>query len=103
MHSVRRTLYDHPAVHRKAFLITVLVCLVGLVVAYPAIESVDHGDAPGPMADSELQYIGVLTVVGAVALFAQVLTVIALSLLSYVRTGLQLSERTCRLLLSSHA
>ena len=89
---VRRPLYDHTTVHRKAFLIAVLACLVGLVIAYPAIEFVDHWDAPGPTSDSELQYIGVLTVVGSVALFAQ-LTVIALLLLAYVPTGLQLLFR----------
>lgn len=76
--------------HRKPFLIAVLVCLVALVVAYPAIESVDHWDAPGPTSDSELQYIGVLTVVGAIALFTHLLTLVALLLLSHVRPNLRL-------------
>ncbi len=75
--------------HRKAFHIAVLVCLVALVVAYPAIESVDHWDAPGPTSDSELQYIGVLTVVGAIALFTQLLALVALLLSSYVRPDLR--------------
>jgi len=66
------------------------VCLVALVVAYPAIESADHWDAPGPTSDSEIQYIGVLTIVGAVALFIQVLTLFAGLLLFYVRAGLHL-------------
>jgi len=90
LHPVRWALYDHPAVYRKAFLIAVLVCLVGLVIAYPAIESVDQWDAPGPTSDSELQYIGVLTVVGAIALFTQVLALLALLLFSFVCPNLNL-------------
>lgn len=91
---VLSALYDQLAVHRKAFLIAVLVCLVALVVAYPAIESVDHWDAPGPTSDSELQYIGILTVVGAIALFTQVLALLALLLFTFVcpNVNLHLSE-----------
>jgi hypothetical protein len=76
-------------VHRKAFLIAVLVCLVALVVAYPAIESVDHWDAPGPTSDSELQYIGVLTVVGAIALFTHLLAAVAQTLFAHVHPDLR--------------
>ncbi len=71
----------------------VLVCLVAIVVAYPAIESVDHWDAPGPTSDSELQYIGVLTVVGAIALFTQLLALVALPLFAYVRPDLHRHAR----------
>ena len=83
MRHVLSALYDQLAVHRKAFLVAVLVCLVALVAAYPAIESVDHWDAPGPTSDSELQYIGILTVVGAIALFTQVLALLALLLFTF--------------------
>lgn len=72
--------------NRKAFQLGVLVCLMALVVAYPAIEYVDHWDAPGPASDSELQYIGVLTVVGAIALFTRMLTFFTLLLSSRVRS-----------------
>jgi hypothetical protein len=76
-------------VHRKAFLIAVLVCLVALVAAYPLIESVDHWDAPGPTSDSELQYIGVLTMVGAIALFTHLLAVVAQTLFAHVHPDLR--------------
>lgn len=75
--------------HRNAFLVVILICLVALIVAYPAIESVDHWDAPGPTSDSELQYIGVLTVVGAIALFTQLLAVVAQTLFAHVHPDLR--------------
>jgi hypothetical protein len=85
---VRPALYDHGTVHRNAFLVVILICLVALIVAYPAIESVDRWDAPGPTSDSELQYIGVLTVVGAIALFTQLLVVVAQTLFAHVHPDL---------------
>ena len=67
-------------VSRKALQIAVLVCLVGLVLAYPAIECLDHWDAPAPASDSELEFISVLTFAGAIFLLTQLVTIVAVSI-----------------------
>ena len=58
----------------------VLVCLVAFALAYPAIESLDHWDAPTPASDSELQAIVVLTFAGAIFLLTQMVAAVPVSI-----------------------
>ena len=62
---------------RKILQIVILVCLVALALAYPLIESLDRWDAAGPASDSELEGIGVLTLVGVICLLTQLLAFLA--------------------------
>lgn len=75
-------------VSRKTLQIVVLLSLVALVLAYPVIECRDYWDAPGPTSDSELQFIGVLTLAGAFVLLTQVLTILSVSTSPYALPGL---------------
>jgi len=76
-------------VSRKTLQIAVLACLVGLALAYPAIEGLDHWDAPGPVSDSELGFIAVFTFAGAIFLLTQVVPVLASSLFTRALPGLR--------------
>ena len=69
-------LYDQLFVPRKTFQLVVLVCLVAFVLAYPVIESHDQWDPPNPASDSELEFIGLPTLAGAVVLLTQLLIII---------------------------
>jgi hypothetical protein len=75
-------------VSRKTLQIVVLVCLVAFALAYPAIESLDHWDAPSPSSDSELEVICVLTFVGAILLLRQALAALPIGCATQPRTGL---------------
>ncbi len=75
-------------VSRKTFQIVVLVCLVAFALAYPAIESLDHWDAPSPSSDSELEVICVLTFVGAIFLLRQGLAALPIRCATQPRAGL---------------
>ncbi len=79
-------------VSRKTFQIVVLVCLVAFVLAYPVIESHDQWDPPNPASDSELEFIGLLTLAGAVVLLTQLLIVLHVSILPHALPGLFLQE-----------
>src|SRR5260370_18514644 len=79
-------------VSRKTFQIVVLVCLVAFVLAYPVIESHDQWDPPNPASDSELEFIGLLTLAGAVFLLTQLLIFLHLSILPHALPGLFLQD-----------
>ena len=75
-------------VSQKTLQIVVLVCLVASVLAYPVIESWDHWDPPGPASDSELEFIGVLTFVGASVLLTHLLIILSVSISFHALPGL---------------
>ena len=66
---------------RRILTVAILICLVALAVLYPAIESLDRWDAPGPFSDSEIQVIAVLTLVGVMFVLARLLVTLVLSFL----------------------
>lgn len=49
---------------RRIFQVGVLVCLASVAFSYPAIESLDRWDGPGPDSDSEIYIIALFTVLG---------------------------------------
>src|SRR5258708_34000807 len=79
-------------VSRKTFQIVVLVCLVAFVLAYPVIESHDQWDPPNPASDSELEFIWLLTLAGAVVLLTRLLIVLHVSFLPDALPGLFLRK-----------
>jgi hypothetical protein len=66
----------------------VLVFLIAFVLAYPVIESRDQWDPPGPASDSELEFIGVLTLAGAIFLLPQLLALMAVAISPHALPGL---------------
>jgi hypothetical protein len=56
-----------------------LVCLAGLCLFYPFIESLDPWDSPEPFSDAEIQFIAVLTFVGVMFVLAHLLATLTVS------------------------
>jgi hypothetical protein len=65
---------------RKYFQVGVLVCLASVAVLYPAIESMDRWDGPGPASDSEIFIIAAFTLVGMILVAGDVLARLAKTL-----------------------
>lgn len=80
---------SHLVVSRKTLQVVVLLCLVAFVLAYPVIEARDHWDLPGPASDTELEFIGVLTFVGAIFLLTQLLVIMAVAISPHALPGLR--------------
>jgi hypothetical protein len=64
---------------RRAFQIVSLVCLAGLSLLYPWLESLDPWDSPEPSSDAEIQFIVLLTFVGIMFVLAHLLATLAVS------------------------
>lgn len=56
-----------------------LVCLSGLCLLYPLLESLDPWDSPEPSSDAEIQLIALLTFVGIMFVLAHLLATLAIS------------------------
>ena len=55
------------------------MCLTGLSLLYPLLESLDPWDSPEPSSDAEIQFIALLTFVGAMFVLAHLLATLAIS------------------------
>lgn len=75
-----------------------LLCLVALAMLYPLIEALDDWDMATPAADSEIQFIAVLTFVGMLFIFGKVLArvtaLLTKALLSLLRSSMSLQGQS---------
>jgi amino acid transporter len=66
---------------RRALQFASLICLAGLCLFYPLLESLDPWDSPEPASDAEIQFIALLTFVGVMFVLAHLLATLAVILL----------------------
>lgn len=87
-----------------------LICLTGLCLFYPLIETLDPWDSPEPSSDAEIQFIALLTFVCLMFVLAHLLATVAISfvlmqLIQYLRqrasAAFELFDRTFEPLLTA--